>query len=446
MGVNSLCGIVIKTETFGELNEIITYRDVFKETKDALYLYFDRIVSRKSSDDVLMELESEYLLVCKYDKLNNVLSSPQNVMSIKNNVFGIEGFEGHARFTSTYRTSDFIKRYVYYANPQLFKILNNEVSKYGADYSWLFISKYIDNLENVEKLCKTMTVRNVISMMERGNLIFEDARKLKQVIGIPADIISQLDEMEFGYALADIQQFRRNEVMTIEDMRYMLDFIQSLHVLSKKRKLIGLDSYKPSVLSNIFDCIRCGYKTKAIVNSIAKELMFYKDITKVDISNVTRQLRDCITMASKMNQEPKICQNFDEWHSILARNFAVFQKPRADEFINAAKTINQMYSYRTNEYLIQCPNTENELFSIGFAYHNCLPTYRDRIIDKNAVVLSIYKLDDDGNVIDEIPEYTFEINKNLDIIQLKTFFDADVTNAEIIDVVRMWKKQMQKKG
>jgi hypothetical protein len=75
-----------------------------------------------------------------------------------------------------------------------------------------------------------------------------------------------------------------------------------------------------------------------------------------------------------------------------------------------------------------------------------LPTYRDRIIDQNAIILSIYKLDDNGGVIDEIPAYTFEINKDLDIIQIKTFFDADVDDVEILDIVKYWKIAMKKKG
>lgn len=446
MGVNSLCGLVFKTASFTNSNEIITYKDCFKEKRDALYLYADRIIAKSNGDDVSMELESEYLLICKYDKVTNTLSSIQNLLSIKDNVQNIEGFEEGARFTPSNNTSDFIKRYVFYVNQQLFNILNNELSLYSGTYSWSFLAAYIDNLDNVEKLCKTMSVKNVINMMENRSLVFEDARKLKQVIGIPPDIISRLDEMGFGYLLADVQKLRRNEVVTVDEIRYLLDFVQSLHTMSKKRKFASLDGYSLPLFKDILECINYGYQTRAIVNAIAKELMFYSDLTKADVSKTARILRDCIVMTNKMNLERKICQNFGNWHNILSRNFTVFQKPRADEFKNAAININAMYSYRTDEYLIQCPSTERELFNIGCAYHNCLPTYRDRIIDKSAIILSIYRLDEQGAVIDEIPAYTFEINKDLDIIQLKTFFDADVADVEIINVVKNWKTQMKKKG
>lgn len=446
MGANSLCGFVLKNNAFKSSNEVIIYQDYFKEKKDALYLYVNRIFARLEDDDVLMELESEYLLICKYDKLNNILSNPQNIPLVKGNLHSIEGIEQNAQFTANVATSDFIKRYIYYANPRLFKILNDQVCNYGADYSWMFAASYINDLDNVEKLCKTMSVKDVVRMMENNSLVFEDARKLKQVIGLPSDIISKLDEMEFGYMLAQLQKLRREEMVEIEEIRYLLDFLDSMHILSKKRKLSGLDGRQYGTMNYILECVGHGYKLKTIVNAIAKEVMFYADITKANIVNIIRMLRDCVTMATKMNLEKKICQNFDEWHSILGRNFAVFQKPRNDEFVNAAININNLYSYQINDYLIKCPTTEAELFNIGFAYHNCLPTYRDRIIDQNAIVLSIYRLDKQGDVVDQIPEYTFEINKNLDIVQLKTFFDADVTDTEILDVVKTWKIQMKKKG
>lgn len=446
MGANSICGFTFKSDAFKNSNEIILYKDYFKEKKDALYLYVDRIVAHKNEDNVDVELESEYLLICKYDKASKSLSSVQNILLIKNDTNKIPGIEAGARFSASNATSDFIKRYIYHVNPQLFTLINDVVSNYGTCYSWIFLAPYIDNIEHVEKLCKTMSIKDVIGMMENRTLIFEDARKLKQVIGLPSDIISRLDEMGLGCMLSDLQRLKRDEMITVDEIRYMFDFLSSLNTLSRKKKLRDLDGYYPRIMKDILECVDYGYKARAIVNAIAKELMFYSNLTNVNTSTVARELRDCCLMATKMNQEKKLCQNFSEWHSVLSRNFNVFQKPRHEEFINAAANINNRYSYRTDDYLIQCPTTERELFDIGFAYHNCLPTYRDRIIDNNAIILSIYKLDEEGSVIDKIPAYTFEINRDLDIIQLKTFFDADVSEPSILDIVKTWRTTMKKKG
>ena len=82
------------------------------------------------------------------------------------------------------------------------------------------------------------------------------------------------------------------------------------------------------------------------------------------------------------------------------------------------------------------------MLTIGNKYNNCLPTYRDRVIDDNAKIFSLYQTDDSGNVIDAIPTVTFEVNDNLDFVQIKTFFDADVTDPAVLFVIKEWRKKV----
>lgn len=103
------------------------------------------------------------------------------------------------------------------------------------------------------------------------------------------------------------------------------------------------------------------------------------------------------------------------------------------------------YSAIIDGYLIQCPTTETELFKIGNEYNNCLPIYRDRIIDDGAVIYSIYKLDDEGNKIEDVPSVTFEVTWNFDFIQIKTFNDQDVCDPDILELLKKWQKTARKK-
>ena len=109
----------------------------------------------------------------------------------------------------------------------------------------------------------------------------------------------------------------------------------------------------------------------------------------------------------------------------------------------AAQIINRN-SRTVDGWLIKCPESEQELFDIGNRYNNCLPIYRDKVIDEGAIIYSMYKVDNDGNIVDPMPPITFEVNYELDFIQIKTFNDVDVTDPDIINIIKKWRTQIRR--
>jgi hypothetical protein len=187
----------------------------------------------------------------------------------------------------------------------------------------------------------------------------------------------------------------------------------------------------------------CGVNLRTIVNAIARDMLFFKNLEFNSIHQTASYLKDTIQMLVKMELPIEIQQNITKWHYITSRNYKIYTKSREEEYQKVAADINDKYSMIVDDYLIACPKTEKELLAIGHSYNNCLPKYRDEIIDNNAIVLSMYPANN-GKVEYGIPPITFEVNKCLDFIQIKTFFDADVTDEKVLKTLKKWRTQLQK--
>ena len=130
--------------------------------------------------------------------------------------------------------------------------------------------------------------------------------------------------------------------------------------------------------------------------------------------------------------------NIEIFHVITTRNKQIFETLRPEEFSLAAEKLRKLI-WDDGEYLFRPIQTEEELFYIGERYNNCLPVYRDKIIDEGAVVVAIYKKNNDGE-LEECPGVVFEVSPRLDIFQIKTYNDEDVTDPEMIALISEWKK------
>jgi hypothetical protein len=188
-----------------------------------------------------------------------------------------------------------------------------------------------------------------------------------------------------------------------------------------------------------------GMNLKDIINCITKEIFLYQSLIDIKPTKFAVSIRDIAKMLKDMGMPMEVKNNITKWHFVTSRNYGIFKNSRAKEYEECVYALNKRYSCSVDKFLIQCPTTEEELIRIGNAYSNCLPTYRDRIIDNNAMIFSMYNLDANGNVIHEIPSITFEVTKDLDFVQIKTFFDVDVVDPKVISILKTWKRQSLRK-
>lgn len=444
--VNKLGGVTVGSSHRGFENSS-TYTvlvDNYKETESMCYLYFDKVVATKNGDVVSMIKISEFALIASYDKQTKILTgkdvlesfSTANNPGKKPEILGFEQYE----IDSGNELADFLRRYIFETNPYLFKTFAEILDR---DAEWHSFLMYLDDLDNIEKLCSTMNPRDILSQLYNNRLVFDNGKKLRSIVGIPTDIMETLNNLDLGNTLHHIQTCIRNETATVEEIRNLLSFITGYNVIANKKKNNLHYICSSSFLDYVFEAHKYGFTIRDITNCIAREILLYQGLFDSAPSRIAMNIRDIAKMLTDMNQELVMQQNVKKWHFVTSRNYKLFKSSRAEEYDIAATMLNDVYAAKIQNYLIQCPDTEQELFMIGTKYCNCLPTYRDRVIDENAKIFSLYLLDDNGNVIEDVPSVTFEINDDLDFIQVKTFFDADVTDTEILSVLREWRKKVK---
>lgn len=338
--------------------------------------------------------------------------------------------------------SDFIRRIVFLLNKRLFSVAP-ELMKHEAYY----LAKYIHDIDNIEKLCLTISEDTVRKQVRDGTLTFFDGgKKLKSIIGLPVDIASRIDEYGSGDAIHHFQKYVKNGIGNVDELRKMLEWLDAMKKLGRKRKIDWYTDIDSGTISLIGETIQYGCTVTAIMNAVSREILMYTTGTHFDINNTLRKIRDTFSMQREIGiDDTYINQNIEKWHFITARNCTIIKKSRSEEYSIAAGIINRN-SRIVDGWLIKCPDTERELFDIGNRYNNCLPIYRDKIIDNGAIIYSMYPVDDANNVTEKMPPITFEVNSLLDFIQIKTFNDVDVTDDSIINVIKKWRTQIRRQG
>ena len=437
--------VKITGNDFKDQSELVVFHGSFFENETLICLYFDKITATIEDTVIVAQENSQFKLIVSYNKATNELIGSDILPKLhKSNtettLKNVPGFESE-RVECKEALATFMQRFLYCKNKYLFKMIVNYLVE---DYSWTALAPYFNNFDNIEKLCGQMKPNVVANELIKGSLQFdENSRKLKNAVGLPVDLIGRIDQMDIANYMGKIQECIREKYATADDVRYMLDFIESYIALSEKRK-VKIDTPRAYLLVDyMITASLCGVNLRTIVNAIARDMLFFKNLEFNSIHQTASYLKDTIQMLVKMELPIEIQQNITKWHYITSRNYKIYTKSREEEYQKVAADINDKYSMIVDDYLIACPKTEKELLAIGHSYNNCLPKYRDEIIDNNAIVLSMYPANN-GKVEYGIPPITFEVNKCLDFIQIKTFFDADVTDEKVLKTLKKWKTQLQK--
>ena len=336
--------------------------------------------------------------------------------------------------------SDFVRRYVFFKNKRLFK-LAPELMQHEAHY----LAKYLNDIDNIEKLLLTISEDTVRKQVRDRTLTFFDGgKKLKSIVGLPLDIISAIDEYGSGDVIHHFQNYIKTGAGNVDEIRKMIEWLDAIKKLNRKRKIDWYTNIDSGTITLIGEIIALGCNITSIINACSREMLMYSADQTFELDSALRTIRDTIQMQREIGiDDTYINQNLYKWHFITARNCKILKASRNEEYKIAAELINRN-SRMVDGWLIKCPSSEQELFDIGNKYNNCLPIYRDKIIDDGAIIYSMYKVDDIGNVVEPMPPVTFEVNLELDFIQIKTFNDADVTDPNIISIIKKWRTQIRR--
>lgn len=335
--------------------------------------------------------------------------------------------------------SDFMRRLVFLKRKELFKvgecIIRNEVVN---------LAFYLNDLDNIEKLAISLGPQAVAAQIHSRTLTFYDGRKLKSIVGLPTDIIAKFNEYNAGSNINLFQEYIKNGRGNVDELRKMFDWVDAMHKLSRKRKLDFAITMTDSAFSHIGTLLNHGCTVMSIINAVTREFMMYDMDCYIDVDAILRTICDVFSMQKEAGiQSSYISQNIYKWHWITARNCKLIRESRQEEYSAAVERINK-FSMIVDDYFIRCPETEKELFEIGNRYNNCLPIYRDKIIDNGAIIYSMYPVKD-GVVIDNMPPVTFEVTQEFDLIQIKTFNDVDVEDISVLETIKKWRQKAKRK-
>ena len=415
----------------------------FVENEDEILLVADEVTATLEDDFVCMRKRDAIKDVCAWNKTTGSWRGYSMLHDFKlhgtSDKQKIESREFWNICHNAYPAiNDFLLRYVYLNNRNLFKAASSELI-----FRATCLIDYLDDLNVIEALCSHVNVVDIFDQMRKGDLVVKDGRKLKSAVGLPTDIITRLHEWNLDRHLSKFQTLVCSGVIVPDEIRDLFDFLTALQKLAKKRKL-GYGSWTPMrEIDHILETVQFGCCLSDLTKCLAREMLMFSAFDPWHLERISRVYRDIYNMLEPTKPiRPQ--QNADKWHYIVSRNQQIMKNSRAKEYEAAANEINKR-SMIVGEYLIKCPDTENELYAIGEAYNNCLPTYRDRIIDEGAVIYSMYRLDANGNVTETIPSVTFEITSNMDFLQIKTFNDQDVDDPTVIGVLKEWKTKMSRK-
>ena len=457
---NKMCGVVVDKK---HIDRMVNYTLRFVENNIMIKLVLDKTVTEPDADEfVEMTLMSDFITLIECRKADLEVDNQEVLEALAEGYYAYGNTEKQAKindvlyanfpeyeapdvpeytrlFENMDAFGDFVRRLVYLKRKELFKvgefIIRNEINH---------LAFYLNDLDNIEKLAISLGPEAVAAQIHNRSLTFYDGRKLKSIVGLPTDIIAKFNDYHAGANIHIFQEYIRSGRGNIDELRKMFEWIDALHKLSRKRKLEFGIFFNDMSFDYIGKIINHGCSIMAIINAVTREFMMYDNDESVDINSILRGIADTLDMQKEAGIPSNyISQNIEKWHWITARNCKIIQESRQEEYAASVAKINE-FSMIVDDYLIRCPETEKELFEIANRYNNCLPIYRDKIIDNGAIIYSMYKVEN-GVVVDNMPPVTFEVTKSFDIIQIKTFNDVDVEDPKIIDTVKQWRTKAKRK-
>ena len=130
-------------------------------------------------------------------------------------------------------------------------------------------------------------------------------------------------------------------------------------------------------------------------------------------------------------------KDVERFHSVASVRNDVYANPRPVEFEEARVRLRKL-EWEDSEYHFRPFANEKELCDTAIALHNCLVSYRDKII-KGAVLVAAFKKLPDG-AEEKIPEFVMEFTPYLDVLEISGYNNAEIVDPERLAIVGAFRK------
>ena len=342
----------------------------------------------------------------------------------------------------------FLMSVLYDVNPYVFNILTTYT---GSTYPQKIISGLLDVLMNPKKLTIIETMGKTIGINMAVNAILNgvDCQDGKKAAVLTNDQMHSLKTLKLDTSLVSFQRMVSSGVLSLEQMdeviqclKFLIKFKLITHseldCLVKRyedlivEKKVNYRVVLSTVLKSLFTLHDISCKESRYVNGRYVQPQSFKTLSSTYL--------DAIGMLSpELVGTPKNYRTADveRYHSITVRNSTVYKNPRPEEFKAAAARLRKL-KYDDGVYYFAPFQTEEELFFVGQQYNNCLPVYRDRIIDDGAVLVCAYKKTVDG--VEDCPDFVFEVTPHLDVVEISTYNNEEITDPVRLEAVRNFRK------
>ena len=342
----------------------------------------------------------------------------------------------------------FLMDVLYEKNPYVYYVLTSNT---GSTYAHRIIPGLLDVLTYPKKLTIIETMAKTIGHKMAVNAILNgvDCSDGKKAAVLTNDQMHSLKTLKLDTSLVSFQRMVSSGVLSIDQMD---EVIQGLKFLIKFKFITH--SELDSLIKRYEDCIvekKINYRV--VLSTVLKSFFTLHDVSQKEtryvggryehaqsFKSLSSTYLDAIDMLSPdLVGSPKNYRTTDveRYHSITVRNSTVYTNPRPDEFKAAAERLRKL-KHDDGVYYFTPFQTEEELFFVGQQYNNCLPVYRDRIIDDGAVLVCAYKKTTDG--VEDCPDFVFEVTPHLDVVEISTYNNEEITDAFRLEAVRNFRK------
>jgi hypothetical protein len=295
----------------------------------------------------------------------------------------------------------------------------------------------------IETLAKTVSVKTAWLSLLNGI----EVGKGKRAAILTEDVLKDIKILKLDAYISDFQTMVSEEIISMQELREILLGLK--YVIKLKMTTHGaIDTCFCRYLSRLVD-VKANLKviiektllTFLTLGNISNPCVYNGSLYQQwTFNSIFNHYADAILMLPEdivSKSASYSSNNVENFHIITSRNSKIMQTPRAEEFAAAVEKLRKL-RWENDEYVIAPMQSEQELFYVGERYNNCLPVYRNKIIDDGAIVLCIYEKNSEGQ-IEDCPVVVFETSPYLDIYQIKTFNDEDVTDVKMIELIREWK-------
>ena len=286
-------------------------------------------------------------------------------------------------------------------------------------------------ISQIESVAKTIGEKFAISQIENDISCVSG----KKALVLSYDQLHSIKTMNMSEAVPVLQSLVQDGAMSLEQverfltgMRYAIKFgIDTPSIINSFFALYGDDIAKKKM--NLEWLLSTALKTCFTL----KKRHGYRG--GLNLIRVMEHYMDAIKVLPQWKYPTN---NIELFHVITTRNKKILEVRRPKEFAAVAFRLRKLV-WESGPFCFRPVQTEDELFYFSERHNNCLLTYRDYIINEESVVMAIWEKDKYGNFKD-CPDVLFETSPVLDIRQIKTFNDQDVTDKPIIDMISAWKK------